>query len=100
MSYRIPEREPKYLEVYIGNAKQPRRVPLMSSLPAPWVLRVNAIRKADEDERGMAWFEFAYELFREFVGPQVDKLTSDEINDLFEAWSDANQEQDGAEAGE
>lgn len=100
MSYRIPAREPKYLEVYVGNAKQPKRVPLMSSLPASWVLRANAINKMDEDDRGMAWFEFAYDLFHEYVGPQAERFTVEDVNDLLTAWNEANDEQDGAEAGE
>lgn len=100
MSYRIPKQPEKYLEVYVGEAKRPKRVPLMSCLPAPWLLKSNAIRKLPEDERGMGWFEFAYDLFHAYLGKDAELLTAEQLNELFAAWNDANEDTDGAEAGE
>lgn len=100
MSFRIPAQEPRYMEVYLGNRKTPKRVPLMASLPVKWILRVNAIRRQPEEDQGLAWFEFAVDFFREYVGAEVDNMTAEQVNALFEAWDDANEAEDGASAGE
>ena len=100
MAYTIKPTELSYLDVYVGTNKRPRRVPTAGSLPAPWLIRHNKIAQLPEDQRGAAWFEFFYELFREYVGPQVDSMTADQLNQLAEAWGDATEDKDGATAGE
>lgn len=104
MSYRIPKPDGKCLEVYIGDRKTPKRVPLMSCLPVKWVLKANAIRRTagdDQEAAGMLWFEFACQMFADYIGQEtVDRMTAEQINALFEAWNAENEEQDGTGAGE
>lgn len=100
MDYRIPEQEPRYMEVYLGKRKAPRRVPLMACLPVKWILKVNAIRRQPEEDQGLGWFEFAVSFFSEYVGPEVEEMTAEQVNALFEAWDEANKAEDGASAGE
>ena len=100
MAYTIGKPEVQYLDVYVADAKRHKRVPLAGSLPAPWLIRHNKVASMPEDERGAAWFEFFYELFRAYVGPQVDQMTSDQLNELAEAWGDATEAEQGATPGE
>lgn len=100
MAYTIGKPKQQYLDVYVGEAKRPKRVPLAGSLPAPWLIRHNKVAKLPEDERGAAWFEFFYELFRNYVGPQVDNMTADQLNELADAWADATGDEQGATPGE
>lgn len=100
MAYNIGKPEVQYLDVYVADAKRPKRVPLAGSLPAPWLIRHNKVASLPEDERGAAWFEFFYDLFRAYVGPQVDQMTADQLNELAEAWGDATEAEQGATPGE
>ena len=100
MPYKIEPTKAKFLEVYVGDAKRPKKVPLAGSLPAPWILRINKTRALPDEVRGAAWFELLYALFREYVGPQVDQMTGDQLTELSDAWAEANEEEDGASAWE
>lgn len=100
MAYNIKAPEQRYLEVYVGDSDKPKKVPLADSLPAPWLIRINHTAKLPEDERGRAWFELYYDLFRHYVGPEVDAMTSKQLNELAEAWEKATEEQDGTTPGE
>ena len=101
MSFTIPAPAQKYLEVYLGESKQPKRVPVAGSLPAPWLIRINKTQRIkDAAEREGAWFELFYDLFRAYLGADVDLMTANQINELAEAWSSAGEEQDGATEGE
>lgn len=100
MAYTIEKPEVQYLDVYVADAKRPKRVPLAGSLPAPWLIRHNKVASMPEDERGAAWFEFFYDLFRAYVGSQVDQMTADQLNELAEAWGDATEAEQGATPGE
>lgn len=100
MGYRIPKHDAKYLEVTVEGRKAPKRVPLMSSLPVPWIRRVNELTKLG-DSAGMAWFDLACDLFGEYLGQDIiDQMTVDQVNDLFAAWSEENEAQGGASLGE
>ena len=101
MAYEIKAPEQKYLEVYLGDSDKPKRVPLAESLPATWLIRINRVNKIkDESEQNREWFELFYDLFREYLGPVVDAFTASQLNELSEAWSNANEEESGATAGE
>lgn len=100
MAYTIGKPNQQFLDVYVGDAKRPKRVPLAGSMPAPWLIRHNKITTMPEDERGAAWFEFYFDLFRAYVGPQVEQMTADQLNELAEAWADATANEQGATAGE
>jgi hypothetical protein len=100
MAYTIGKPKQQFLDVYVGDAKRPKRVPLAGSMPAPWLIRHNKITTMPEDERGAAWFEFYYDLFRAYVGPQVEQMTADQLNELAEAWADAIANEQGGTAGE
>lgn len=100
MAYSIKAPEQRFLEVYIGESETPKKVPLAGSLPAPWLIRINSVSKLPEDARGAAWFELYYELFREYIGSDVERMTADQINALAEAWGDANNDEEGATPGE
>lgn len=105
MGYRIKAQEQSFFEVTLAGRKAPKRVPLMSSLPVKWVRRANKIRREtsslDEGEAGTLWFDFACDLFADYLGQEtVDNMTAQQVNDLFEAWSAENEDQDGANPGE
>lgn len=100
MAYHIQPTEMHYMEVYIDGAKQPALIPTGGSLPAKWLIRQNHITDLPDEERGAAWFEFFYDLFREYLGAVVDLMTSEQLNQLAEAWGSETTEQDGAEPGE
>ena len=100
MAYHIKPAEVQYLEVYVGDAKRPKRVPTAGSLPAKWLIRHAEVSALPDEQRGAAWFRFFYDLFREYVGEAVDSMTAEQLNQLAEAWGEVTEEQDGATPGE
>ena len=74
------------------------RVPLADSLPMPWLVRFNELRRDEDDEFAKA--SFFYDLFRAYCGATVDALTIGELGQLISAWNDATMEDTGANPGE
>lgn len=101
MAYTIKPDDSKYLEVCFDGDERPKRVPTAGSLTVPWLIRYNKIAEIrDEDKRNAATFEYFYELFRQYLGNKVDLLTSDQFNELIEAWGGETEEQEGVTPGE
>lgn len=100
MAYRISKPKQQFLDVYVGDAKRPKRVPLAGSLPSPWLIRHNKVASLPDEQRGAAWFEFYYDLFHAYVGKEVELMTADQLNELAEAWADATTDDQGATPGE
>lgn len=100
MAYTIGKPKLQYLDVYVEGQKRPKRVPLAGSLPAPWVIRYNKVSQMPEDQRGAGYFEFFYDLFLAYVGKEVESMTSDQLNQLAEAWGDITEDEQGANPGE
>lgn len=100
MAYKISKPQQQYLDVYVGDAKRPKRVPLAGSLPAPWLIRHNKVAQLPDEQRGAAWFEFYFDLFHAYVGKEVELMTADQLNELAEAWADATTDEQGATPGE
>lgn len=97
MAFELKPAEKHYLEVEIqGHGTS--RVPLADSLPMPWLVRFNELRRNEDDE--FAKVSFFYDLFRAYCGAPVDVLTIDELGQLISAWNDATMEDTGANPGE
>ena len=100
MAYKFKRQKLKVWELSFSDEGTTYTVPLVSSLPQPWVLRINRITTLPEDERGPAWIQFACDLFEEYLGDVAKTLTLEEVSTLFDAWNEANEEADGATPGE
>lgn len=97
MAFEMKPSDRHFLEVEIeGHGTS--RVPLADSLPLPWVVRLNELRKDEEDE--FAKVAFFYDLFRAHCGAAVDVLTLEELGQLINAWNDATVDETGANPGE
>lgn len=103
MEHSIESGEIRYLEVHIEGRKQVKRVPLASCLPVPRVVElgeVDALAASGDptaSARAMRWF---YDLFREYVGADVDRLTAEQFGELTNAWREATERDSGATPGE
>lgn len=102
MEHSIEAGERKYLEVHVAGRKQPKRVPLVSSLPIPKVIELGEISAQDEDDPAskVATLRWFYELFREHVGPDIDRLDAEQFGQLVNAWKDASEAESGTTLGE
>jgi len=103
MEHSIESGEVRYLEVHIEGKRQPKRVPLASCLPVPRVVElgeIDALAASGDpsaNARAMRWF---YDLFREYVGADVDRITAEQFGALVTAWRDATEQDSGATPGE
>ena len=73
-------------------------VPLADSLPMPWLMRLNELRKDEDDE--LSKVAFFYDFFRIYCGSAIDVLTLEELGELINAWNDATEGETGATPGE
>lgn len=87
--------KPELMSFTFGSSNKVYNIPLAASVPAPIILEMN-----EEYKKGdMEAFAWQVKFLRKYVGDLVDKMTTGDIKDIFDAWMVESSGQ-GAEVGE
>lgn len=102
MEHIIEGGDTRCLEVHVKGRKGAKRVPLAACLPIARVVELGDIEAMGPEDlaaqaASLRWF---YQLFREYVGADIDRIDAEQFGVLVEAWREASQEDSEATPGE
>lgn len=87
--------KPKLMAFRLGDSKKVYTMPLAASMPANILIKMGDTENNDTEA-----FKFQYKLLKKYIGDVADDLTAGDIRDIFNAWSEASEAEQGAEVGE
>lgn len=87
--------KPDLMRFQLGDDEKVYTIPLAASMPISTLLGMSKAQKKGEAEL----LEFQVEMIRTYIGEAVDKLTSGDVRDILNAWTQESAGQ-GAEVGE
>ena len=81
--------KPEFLSFTLGKSKTIHKLPLGTSLPFEYALRFAEIAAMeDEEKQGLASLQFQKELLDRYIGEAAKDLTTAQVQEIFEAWSE------------
>jgi len=87
--------KPDLMKFQLGDSDKVYTIPLAASMPANVLIEMGEV----EDNSTEA-FKLQFRLLKRYIGDAADDLTAGDVRDIFEAWREASEEEQGAEAGE
>lgn len=90
---------PEFMAFTVGDDDTVYKMPLPSSLPFDASIRFAECASMPDGEGAVAAMRLQLDLLRDAMGDKADRLTSGQVAEIFEAWSE-DQAETGATTGE
>ena len=87
--------KPELMKFQLGDDEKVYTLPLAASMPITTILGMSKAQKKGEAEL----LDYQVEMLRTYIGDAVDNLTSGDVRDILNAWTEESAGQ-GAEVGE
>lgn len=87
--------KPDLLQFQLGDSDKVYTIPLAASMPANELIEMGEVENNNTEA-----FKFQYRLLKKYIGDAADTLTAGDVRDIFQAWREASEGEQGADVGE